>query len=131
LPTNIEILDEIKARLPRMTQRVIGVLGWEASLRFLRLNGTRYCYVPEHYHENLGRLFNGLTEIQSRALIEEFGGEDIKWPSHRKLLSSERYQLILNDVNRNMDLGMIAEKFNCSKPEVVRIIQHFGVKPKK
>jgi len=122
-----EILANIKARLPHTTQKIVAILGWEKALKFLRAHGDKERYVPKEYNAN-HCLFHGLTVAQSKQLIAQFGGEDVKFPSHIKMLSSERYQAILKDYERGFDLIMITNKYNVSKPEVVRVIQRFGVK---
>ena len=126
MSTGKDILSRIKARLPHNTQRVVEILGWEGALKFLRRNGDKKRYVPTQYSSS-HCLFKDMTKAQADKIINTFGGLDVRWPNHKKMLEAERNQEILSDLDRGFDLCMVASKYNIAKSTVVRVVQRLGV----
>ena len=122
-----EISARIRASLSPNILRVVDALGWEASLHFLRKHGGKHVYIPKRYSAN-HPVLRDLTEEQRHKLIAAFFDceKDCFLPGVHKMLSRERYELILLDLNNGYTQRMVAAKYNCSPAEVHRIVQHFG-----
>lgn len=125
-----EILAQIKGRLPHTTQRLIGALGWEGALRFLREHGReggRCVYFPVKYNPING-LFAGMSEEKANALLLEFAGQDVELGGPKKMLASERYQLMADDYKkRGFTKEMLEEKYKVPGRTVRWVLNKFDL----
>jgi hypothetical protein len=97
------------------------VLGWEGALKFLQHNRKKIgqkVYIPAKYSAS-NKMFDGMSDQHIIAFIKEFGGEEIKFYGPKRMLASERYQLMADDyIERNFTPIMLQEKYNLSEDTV-------------
>jgi len=126
---NQVILNKIKRRLPHSTQGIISALGWEGALAFLRKHGGKgIVYFPKGYVKNHS-FFEGLSETQALKLVEIIGGKEIRLPTHKTMLLSERYQLIAHDYEeRNFTSKMLQQKYQLPERTINWVIKKHDLK---
>ncbi len=128
MSSTAEFVKGIKSRLPSVTQRLVNTLGWEGALTFQCNHGKeggRCVYIPVEYNPD-STVFSAMNEEQANALIKAFGGQDMELGGPKRMLASERYQLVYYDYkNRNFTVKMLSEKYKLPTRTVRWILRDF------
>lgn len=122
-----EIAERLRKRLPHSTQRLVAALGWDGALRFMRKHGSHgtCVYVPLKYNPE-SNIFEGMDNETASRLIEEFGGQDVRFTGPKKMLATERYSHIISDFEmRGFSTDMLSEKYKLPVRTVHWILQSF------
>lgn len=102
---------------------MVKVMGWENTLLFLRNHGKKTIYVPIKFDSNHS-IYKGLGSDAKKAFYAEFHGQEIRTQGHKKMLSCERYEMIIKDHNdRDFDVATLMTKYQLPKPTIHWILK--------